>query len=49
MKCNLALAGWSCSRERGHEGPCAAWPATFWLKIKWSIILRSLSPRKEPK
>lgn len=48
VKCSLAPKGWSCSRSAGHEGPCAAWPATFWLKLKWSFILRSLSPWKEP-
>jgi len=26
-KCTLPPAGWSCSRPRGHEGPCAASPA----------------------
>lgn len=24
--CSKAPAGWRCSREAGHEGPCAAWP-----------------------
>jgi hypothetical protein len=24
--CELPPPGWSCSREVGHEGPCAAWP-----------------------
>ena len=23
-KCNIPPEGWQCSRERGHEGPCAA-------------------------
>lgn len=24
--CTLPPPGWSCSRSKGHEGPCAAWP-----------------------
>lgn len=24
--CDLAPSGWVCTREYGHEGPCAAWP-----------------------
>ncbi len=24
--CDRPPAGWSCSRARGHDGPCAAWP-----------------------
>lgn len=39
--CNLPPEGWHCTRERGHEGPCAArpddesffrflWEATVW-------------------
>lgn len=24
--CTLPPAGWYCTREPGHEGPCAAWP-----------------------
>jgi hypothetical protein len=24
--CNKMPPGWTCSRERGHEGPCAARP-----------------------
>lgn len=24
--CTKAPAGWHCTREAGHEGPCAAWP-----------------------
>jgi hypothetical protein len=25
-KCDLPPAGWSCRADRGHKGPCAAWP-----------------------
>jgi hypothetical protein len=25
-KCNLPPPGWYCTREAGHEGPCAAMP-----------------------
>lgn len=25
-RCEIPPAGWWCSRERGHEGPCAARP-----------------------
>jgi hypothetical protein len=25
--CSRPPAGWRCTRESGHEGPCAAWPA----------------------
>jgi len=24
-KCSLPPKGWRCTREPGHEGPCAAW------------------------
>ena len=24
--CTKPPPGWRCTRERGHEGPCAAWP-----------------------
>lgn len=24
--CPVPPAGWYCTRERGHDGPCAAWP-----------------------
>lgn len=26
-QCKVPPAGWLCTREEGHEGPCAAWPA----------------------
>lgn len=25
--CDLPPTGWTCSRDKGHPGPCAAWPA----------------------
>lgn len=49
MKCNLAPKGWSCSREASHEGPCAAWPSSLWMRIKWAILLRDLSILKGSK
>lgn len=24
--CSVPPAGWYCTRQRGHTGPCAAWP-----------------------
>lgn len=24
--CDVPPPGWRCTRERGHDGPCAAWP-----------------------
>lgn len=38
-RCSLPPTGWRCNLEAGHEGPCPAWPDTFWLKLKWSITL----------
>ncbi|UUZ75507.1 hypothetical protein LP414_27715 [Polaromonas sp. P1(28)-13] len=26
--CGVVKPGWFCSREKGHEGPCAAWPVS---------------------
>lgn len=26
--CTLPPAGWFCTRDKGHPGPCAAWPAS---------------------
>ena len=26
MKCDRPPIGWECTREPGHEGPCAAYP-----------------------
>lgn len=28
LGCDMAPAGWYCSREPGHDGPCAARPVT---------------------
>ena len=25
-KCDRPSEGWECTREPGHDGPCAAWP-----------------------
>lgn len=25
-ECQVPPAGWRCTRDPGHEGPCAAWP-----------------------
>ena len=26
MSCPLPPPGWECTRDAGHDGPCAAWP-----------------------
>lgn len=26
MECTIPPPGWFCTREQGHDGPCAAWP-----------------------
>lgn len=26
VSCDLPPEGWYCTREKGHEGPCAAYP-----------------------
>lgn len=36
MKCTTPPLGWKCSREAGHEGPCAAMPT------KTSTIAKAL-------
>lgn len=33
--CDKAPAGWSCTREAGHDGPCAA------VKVPWYVRLAS--------
>lgn len=40
--CTKAPAGWTCSREAGHEGPCAAvhesmQPSAYLLSVMLSI------------
>lgn len=35
VRCDLAPAGWDCSRERGHAGPCAATPSG---ELGWTAI-----------
>lgn len=34
-KCDAAPKGWKCTREAGHDGPCAA------VKVPWYIRLLS--------
>jgi hypothetical protein len=43
MRCNLPPKGWRCNAEAGHDGPCAAWPDSLWLRAKWAYILRDPS------
>jgi hypothetical protein len=31
VTCELPPPGWWCSREPGHEGPCAARESTCWI------------------
>lgn len=35
--CVLPPKGWACTREPGHDGPCAAWP---WPPHKPNRFLR---------
>lgn len=28
LKCDVPPFGWFCTREKGHDGPCAAYPNT---------------------
>lgn len=37
-KCTIPPEGWECSREPGHEGPCAARPVYPWEKYADSVI-----------
>lgn len=30
--CDIPPPGWVCSRAKGHEGPCAAWPTNRCFK-----------------
>lgn len=32
--CEVPPSGWVCTREAGHDGPCAAHPATTYLKLE---------------
>lgn len=41
-KCHVPPAGWRCTREAGHEGPCAAWP-TPCAAAKRPAIVRAFS------
>lgn len=36
-KCTTPPAGWTCSREPGHSGPCAASPAVPAPKSEWDV------------
>jgi Domain of unknown function (DUF5664) len=36
LNCNKAPFGWTCTRERGHEGPCAAKPTA--PKLRFELI-----------
>lgn len=28
-RCPVPPPGWFCTRDAGHEGPCAAWPSEY--------------------
>lgn len=43
MSCTKAPTGWRCTREAGHDGPCASWPKSLKMRLRWGIRLRSLS------
>lgn len=46
MRCELPPTFWSCTREAGHENPCAAvpsWRLTRWDKQALRIFLVSLT------
>ena len=32
--CQVPPEGWFCTRESGHEGPCAAWPEERFTRIE---------------
>jgi hypothetical protein len=34
-RCERPPPGWRCSRDRGHDPPCAARPAWWNLRGKW--------------
>lgn len=40
-ECKLPPSSWKCTREEGHEGPCAAEPDNEWpgLIHYWRTIL----------
>lgn len=45
-RCGRSKPGWMCSREHGHEGPCAAWPVaqTYeqWQAMqlpRWALVV----------
>lgn len=37
-KCDVPPPGWYCTREAGHNGPCAAVPVGAPLKLRWWIF-----------
>lgn len=41
LLCARAQAGWRCSREGAHDGPCAAWPHSWRERLYWAWHLRS--------
>lgn len=36
--CEVPPTGWFCTRENGHDGPCAAWPITEVLSMNEAIL-----------
>jgi hypothetical protein len=45
-KCQIPPEGWSCSRESGHEGPCAASADEFYCLPEDPILV--FFPKPEP-
>lgn len=43
MRCDRAPAGWTCGLEKGHTGPCPAWPK-FWRHPIWWLRQQGLLP-----
>jgi hypothetical protein len=43
--CAKPPTGWVCTRERGHDGPCAAWPAP----PGGTLIIKAAPPAAPPR
>jgi hypothetical protein len=51
QKCTIPPAGWRCTLEAGHDGPCAAWPAEGCIpgsRIPWSDTRPIKQPQADP-
>lgn len=51
--CDKPPEGWYCTRERGHEGPCAAWPIGEGSPVPTPrggvLIIKAAPPRPPPR